>query len=244
MPSSPLSSRRFRSAAAACVGVVVISGFAVSSHADDSVINLVPPTTTTTTEVTTTTVTTTTVAPTTTAPAPTTAAPITTEAPTTVAPITTLPATVPVTEATVPATTKKPKPPTTTKPKANPNATGAASIEVDISRQTLYFRKGGTLVRTLHVSTGSGKRFCSGGKCQTAHTPRGRFRIQRRISGWRTSHLGRLYQPLYFTGGYAIHGAGSVPYYPASHGCVRITISSSNWLVRAAPNGTPVWIHE
>ena len=34
--------------------------------------------------------------------------------------------------------------------------------------------------------------------------------------------LGRLYNPVYFNGGIAVHGAGSVPNHPASHGCVRI----------------------
>ena len=30
------------------------------------------------------------------------------------------------------------------------------------------------------------------------------------------------YKPMYFYGGYAIHGNPSVPPYPASHGCVRV----------------------
>ena len=107
----------------------------------------------------------------------------------------------------------------------------------------MYIRKGGQLYRTIRVSTGSGKRFCVKGDCQTAHTPRGRFRIGRRIGGWRVSRLGRLYSPLYFSGGYAIHGSPSVPGYPASHGCVRITMGDARWLPSTAPNGTPVWIH-
>ncbi len=39
------------------------------------------------------------------------------------------------------------------------------------------------------------------------------------------SYLGELYNPYYFLGGYAIHGSPSVPNYPASHGCIRVT----NW---------------
>ena len=34
--------------------------------------------------------------------------------------------------------------------------------------------------------------------------------------GWATSRLGRLYNAVYFNGGIAIHGAPSVPTYPAS----------------------------
>ena len=241
MPTSPRSIRTTRSrvAAGVCIGAVIITGFAVSSHADDGVIQLIPPSTTAPTP----TAAPTTAPPTTQAPLPT--LPTSTAAPTTLAP-TIVPTEPPTTAAilpSTPSTTKKPKP-STTQPDVNPNATGTASIEVDISRQTLYFRRGGTLVRALHVSTGSGRHFCNGGKCQTAHTPRGRFRIRNRVNGWRTSSLGRLYNPLYFSGGYAIHGAGSVPRYPASHGCVRITISSANWLVRFTPNGTPVWVHD
>ena len=104
--------------------------------------------------------------------------------------------------------------------------------------------KAGRLARTIHVSTGSGRRFCVGGKCQTAHTPRGSYRIFARRGGWHTSYLGRLYNPLYFSGGYAIHGAGSVPSYPASHGCVRVSVGTASWLASAIPNGTPVRVHD
>jgi lipoprotein-anchoring transpeptidase ErfK/SrfK len=112
---------------------------------------------------------------------------------------------------------------------------------ISIRRQTMSIYRGGKLYRTVGVSTGSGKRYCNKGKCGVAVTPRGNFRIQGRISGWRTSALGRLYNPLYFRGGYAIHG-GNLPGYPASHGCVRISYSVANWLPGIAPNGTPVSI--
>jgi peptidoglycan hydrolase-like protein with peptidoglycan-binding domain len=119
---------------------------------------------------------------------------------------------------------------------------GASRVEVDIKRQVLFLYKGGALYRTLDVSTGSGKRYCVDGACATAVTPGGSFRVSRRISGWRTSRLGRLYNPLYFNGGIAIHGAPSVPAYPASHGCVRITMSAAGWFPSVVPNGTPVYV--
>jgi lipoprotein-anchoring transpeptidase ErfK/SrfK len=247
MATSPTSkrSRWIKFSAAAFTGAVLVAGFAASGHADDGVIVLTPPSTTVPTAPPTTTSPSTT---TTEAPLPT--LPTATVAPT-AAPTSTSPAIVPPTTApSTPTPTQKPTKPTiapkppTTQPRTNPNASGPASIEIDISRQTLYLRKGGVLVRSLHVSTGSGRHFCDKGKCQTAHTPRGRFRIQGRINGWRTSSLGRLYNPLYFSGGYAIHGAGSVPNHPASHGCVRITMGAAGWLPRQVPNGTPVWIHD
>ena len=121
-------------------------------------------------------------------------------------------------------------------------AGGSSRVEVDIKRQVLFVYKGGTLYRILNTSTGSGKRYCVDGGCAKAVTPGGSYRVTRRISGWRTSRLGRLYNPLYFNGGIAIHGSTSVPAYPASHGCVRITMSAAGWFPSVVPNGTPVYV--
>ena len=68
------------------------------------------------------------------------------------------------------------------------------------------------------------------------------FRVARRVIGWRESKLGLLYNPLYFNGGIAIHGAASVPGYPASHGCVRIPMTSSQWFPDLVADGTPVYV--
>lgn len=119
---------------------------------------------------------------------------------------------------------------------------GAARVEVDLKRQILQLYVGGQLDRVLSVSTGSGKRYCVDGGCAKAVTPGGSFKVSRRINGWRTSRLGRLYNPLYFNGGIAIHGSPSVPAYPASHGCVRIPMHSAEWFPGAVPNGTPVYV--
>jgi lipoprotein-anchoring transpeptidase ErfK/SrfK len=125
-------------------------------------------------------------------------------------------------------------------PKAVPR--GSAVIDVDISSQTMRIYKGGKLYRTVPVSTGSGKRYCEKGVCGTAVTPRGTFRIYNYINGWRTARLGKLYNPLYFKGGYAIHG-GRLPGYPASHGCVRVSYGVAEWLPRVAGVGSTVRIH-
>ena len=119
---------------------------------------------------------------------------------------------------------------------------GATRVEVDLKRQVLLLFKGGTLFRTLNVSTGSGKRYCVDGDCAMAVTPGGSYKVFFRRNGLRISRLGKLYNPLYFNGGIAIHGAPSVPGYPASHGCVRIPMSSSNWFPSQVPNGTPVYV--
>lgn len=119
---------------------------------------------------------------------------------------------------------------------------GATRVEVDIARQVLFLYQGGALYKILTVSTGNGARFCVSGRCTHAVTPGGSFRVTRRVTGWDSGPLGRLHNPLYFNGGIAIHGAPSVPSYPASHGCVRIPMSASPWMPSKVPNGTPVYV--
>jgi lipoprotein-anchoring transpeptidase ErfK/SrfK len=63
-----------------------------------------------------------------------------------------------------------------------------------------------------------------------------------RARGWETSPLGRLYNSQYFVGGYAIHGSLSVPNYPASHGCVRLTMAAAEWFPEHVGIGTPVYV--
>ena len=119
---------------------------------------------------------------------------------------------------------------------------GANRVEVDLKRQVLFLYKDGSLLRILSISTGNNKRYCVDGQCATAVTPGGSFKVNRRIKGLRVSRLGKLYNPLYFNGGIAIHGAPSVPGYPASHGCVRIPMHTSAWFYDTVPNGTPVYV--
>jgi len=127
---------------------------------------------------------------------------------------------------------------------------GLPRIEIDIPRQILLFFDGKGLNRAIAVSTGTNRKYCEVSKksgkqiCGVAQTPRGRFRIQYRIPGWRESDLGNLYNPLYFNGGFAIHGAPSVPAYNASHGCVRISVASSKWFYDTVKNGTPVVVFD
>ena len=52
-----------------------------------------------------------------------------------------------------------------------------------------------------------------------------------------------LWYPLYFKGGFAIHGYPSVPAYPASHGCVRIPMWIAPSLYGKHGHGTTVIVH-
>ncbi len=51
------------------------------------------------------------------------------------------------------------------------------------------------------------------------------------FSGWLIQvPLGTMYNPVFFIGtAYAIHGDIPVPWYPASHGCVRIWMDAATW---------------
>jgi peptidoglycan hydrolase-like protein with peptidoglycan-binding domain len=101
--------------------------------------------------------------------------------------------------------------------------TGYPHIEVDLHRQVLFVVDvAGVPLRILPISSGSGEFFTEGGETRQAITPTGRFKVNRKIGGWRKSPLGSLYYPNYFYYGVAIHGNPSVPARPASHGCIRI----------------------
>lgn len=117
-------------------------------------------------------------------------------------------------------------------------------VEVDIKHQLLYVYRGGALTLISHISSGSGQMFKVRGHWERAVTPTGDFRVERRIKGWHRSDLGMLYNPLYFFGGYAIHGEDSVPLYPASHGCVRIPVHTADIVPGIVPNGTAVYLRK
>ena len=119
---------------------------------------------------------------------------------------------------------------------------GPVRVEIQLSRQVLFLFQNDQLAKVAHVATGNGKRFCDGGRCRRAITPKGSFQVFRRLNGWHRSELGRLYSPLFFVGGVAIHGATSVPAAPASHGCVRIPMVTAAWFPSMVPNGTPVYV--
>lgn len=120
----------------------------------------------------------------------------------------------------------------------------ANRIEVDLSTQVMYLVEGGQLMRVLPISSGSGQTYKlkTGGTARSL-TPVGWFKIQRRIRGERKADLGILYDPMYFYRGWAIHGSNSVPAYPASHGCVRVTRADAIWLFNRVPNGMPVFLY-
>jgi peptidoglycan hydrolase-like protein with peptidoglycan-binding domain len=101
---------------------------------------------------------------------------------------------------------------------------GAAHVEVDLSSQVVYYVVGGSIQRIMDASTGGGYDFVVDGVTHHAITPTGAYTLYQVIPGWWESPVGPMYDSWFFLPTFALHGEGSVPPYPASHGCVRITI--------------------
>jgi hypothetical protein len=125
-----------------------------------------------------------------------------------------------------------------------PRDSSYAHVEIDLGRQVLMFVDDtGAVSRVLPISSGNGKRFVSEGFEREAITPAGRFRVSTKISGWHKSPMGMLYFPSYIVGGIAIHGARSVPVYPASHGCIRVPMFAAKQVSALLPAGTWVIVY-
>ncbi len=105
-------------------------------------------------------------------------------------------------------------------------------VEIDLARQLLLIVQDGRVDTVFDTSSGS----------VAGTTPVGRWSVTREIDGFRQSRLGLLYRPKYFYEGVAVHGYTSVPPYPASHGCVRVTYAAMDriWALGLMPVGSPV----
>ena len=126
-----------------------------------------------------------------------------------------------------------------------PRSTSGYVIEIDLKKQILMLVRDGKVSQIFNTSTGSGKHYERDGNTYLATTPPGHFAVSRQIDGWRDAPLGLLWRPKYFNGGIAIHGATSVPPYPASHGCSRVSITAMNylWTTGKIPLKTSVWVY-
>lgn len=126
----------------------------------------------------------------------------------------------------------------------SPLETGYAHVEADLGKQVLFVVDAdGTVSKVLPISSGSGEEFTSEGWTRRAVTPTGRFKVYRKVEGWRKAPLGSIYYPNYFLSGVAIHGSPSVPTRPASHGCIRIPVFAAKEFSEMTPTGTVVIVH-
>ena len=105
-------------------------------------------------------------------------------------------------------------------------------LEIDLQRQLLLVVRDGHVQMALHTVTGA----------PATPTPAGTFAINRQIDGLRHAPLGTLYRPKYFNRGIAVHGADSLPAWPASHGCARVSNAAMDllWSSGLAQIGTTV----
>jgi len=118
-------------------------------------------------------------------------------------------------------------------------------IEINKAKQILMIVDNGKVSTIFNASTGSNQHYTFEGQTYLADTPSGHFTASRQIDGWRHGPLGPLWRPKYFNGGIAVHGAPSVPPYPASHGCSRVSIAAMNWIWsnNKMPLKTKVWVY-
>ena len=137
--------------------------------------------------------------------------------------------------------------------RARASADTGTLVEVDKSKQLLFFVVEGRTVWVLNTSTGNGKEYVEPDKNTPGETitgvsltPNGLWKVNReRPEGWWEGDLGEIYRPKYFRGGVAVHGSNKIPNYPASHGCVRVSVPAMDfiWDTNLMPKGVTVWVH-
>lgn len=129
-------------------------------------------------------------------------------------------------------------------PRPAPRSTSGFVVEIDKPRQVIMLVRDGAVEQVFNTSTGTEEPYIYEGAEYLADTPVGSFTIDRQVDGIREGNLGRLYRPKYFhPDGIAIHGSPSIPAYPASHGCARVTNAAMDWLWPRLPIGTRVLVY-
>jgi hypothetical protein len=134
--------------------------------------------------------------------------------------------------------------PLTVKPR-DPTTAAIRHVEIYLPEQVLIlWNPDGTPRLITHISTGSGHDWCEKGWCGKAITPSGVYGVKRFHKGWEQAPLGLLYNAVYFNGGIAMHGALSVPNYPASHGCIRMPVHVAEYFHTLVETGDPVLVYD
>ncbi|MEI8321858.1 MAG: L,D-transpeptidase family protein [Actinomycetes bacterium] len=135
-------------------------------------------------------------------------------------------------------------------------------VEIYLPEQVMVVFKKGKPILVTHISTGTGEDWCEEvtidpgeqgnpgteplkkGVCGKAVTPGGLYYFYNRKTGTRQSKLGTMWNPVYFNGGIAVHGAAQVPNTPASHGCVRIPMHISEYFQTLVAYGDRVYVFD
>jgi hypothetical protein len=134
---------------------------------------------------------------------------------------------------------------------------GGNHMEVYLPEQVSVLFFNGEARVISHVSSGEGITWCDEveidlddgttelkGICGKAVTPGGVYQFERKVEGWRNAKLGRLYKPVYFNYGIAIHGAGNVPDSPASRGCVRHPMHIADYIQDLITIGDAIYVFD
>jgi peptidoglycan hydrolase-like protein with peptidoglycan-binding domain len=126
-----------------------------------------------------------------------------------------------------------------------PRSTAGHVLEIDKAKQLLLIVNNGKVADIINTSTGSNQPYTSGGVTSIATTPSGTYSVFRQVNADDPGPLGDLWRPKYFNGGIAIHGSPSIPGYPASHGCARMSNAAIDWIWSSgqAPMGTQVVVY-
>ncbi len=129
-------------------------------------------------------------------------------------------------------------------------SSGASTrLEVHLARQLIKVVRNNRLQMVLNTSTGSNQNYTyPDGTKAFADTPTGNYSVYYGYSaGWQEGPLGNLYRPRYFNSrdAIAVHGAGSIPPYPASHGCARVSTQAMDmiWARNLMPMGSRVVVY-
>lgn len=120
-------------------------------------------------------------------------------------------------------------------------------FEVDAHNELMWVILDGEVAAIFHVSVGGEfTYYWSGtGKYEVAHTPRGDLDVDHwalvryRQQGW----MYRAWYYKYTHRWMAMHGYYTVPPYPASHGCVRVTYDDADWIYDQVGQGVGLPFH-
>jgi PKD repeat protein len=102
-------------------------------------------------------------------------------------------------------------------------------LEVSKALQVLFVVRGGRVILVSHVSTGA-----------TGNTPVGRWHVYSKVPGWLPDGM---FDSSFFLRGFAVHGYPTVPFYPGSHGCVRVPVWLAPRIYNYDPPGSTIYIY-
>ncbi|MGB4800922.1 MAG: L,D-transpeptidase [Candidatus Saccharimonadales bacterium] len=112
--------------------------------------------------------------------------------------------------------------------------------------QAMVYARSGYYQRVMAISTGISGHPTPNGSYSLGYTQKGwscstlypescRNHTEGRFAS--VSSYGNMYNMRQVTGPIYVHGSTEVPTYPASHGCIRVTVSDSDWMYDNVGNG-------